>query len=176
MEIETQRLLLRPYTEEDLEPALTVLGDAKTMNFYPKPYSRERVRALIAKNERTLRLSRYGLMAVCDRESGQYRGDCGITIQGIDGRYLFEVGYRIGRESWGLGYAPEAAAAVVAYGFDQLQLPALYSYMPSAHQQSRRVAEKIGMRCEKEYLNRANRDVMTSVYAIRRGTHHAAIR
>ena len=98
--------------------------------------------------------------------SGDFVGDCGITLQDIDGAKEHEVGYRIGKAKWGRGYAHEAAAAVVQYGFETLGLNRLCSYMASDHLQSRRVAEKLGMLLEKEYRNPGNRNYLTCVYAI----------
>jgi RimJ/RimL family protein N-acetyltransferase len=51
------------------------------------------------------------------------------------------------------------------YGFEELQLPRLCANMPADHISSRRVAEKLGMRLEKEFINRRNRDVLTCLYS-----------
>jgi RimJ/RimL family protein N-acetyltransferase len=105
---------------------------------------------------------------VLEKATGEFVGECGITIQDIDGVKEHEVGYKIAKEKWGRGYAHEAAAALVQYGFGTLGLSRLCSYMASDHLQSRRVAEKLGMVLEKEYRNPRNRDYLTCVYAIHR--------
>jgi len=166
MIIETERLVLRPFREEDLDDELSVVGDAETMSFYPNPYSKEDVEKIIAKNIRTFESKGYGLFSVTEKQTGDYIGDCGITLQIIDGEDQLEVGYRIRKESWGHGFAPEAARAMVEYGFKHLGLKKLYSYMAKDHHQSRRTAEKAGMTLEKEYVNPRNRDILTSVYSI----------
>ena len=166
MEIETERLILRPFRESDLDHEFRIVGDSETMSFYPKPYTREEVSRIISKNIQTFKTSGYGLFAVLHKETGDYLGDCGITIQIIDGKEEFEVGYRIRKESWGHGIAPEAARAMVAYGFEKLGLKRLYSYMAKDHHQSRRTAEKTGMTLLKEYRNPRNRDILTTVYVI----------
>jgi RimJ/RimL family protein N-acetyltransferase len=171
MKLETTRLWLRPYLETDVEDAVRVLGDAQTMSFYARPYSTDEVLALIRKSMETYRLHRFGLFAVVERSTGDYVGDCGITIQEVDGRNEHEVGYRIGRRHWGQGYAVEAGQAVVKYGFEALGLNRLCSYMASDHHQSRRVAEKLGMVLEKQYHNARNRGYLTCVYAISRDDH-----
>lgn len=168
MEIETKRLILRPFRWEDLEEEFSVVGDPETMSFYPRAYTREQVAEIITKNIRTFETSGYGLFAVIDKRSGEYVGDCGITIQIIDGEEEFEVGYRIRKEYWGQGLAPEAARAMIDYGFKHLGLQKLYSYMAKDHHQSRRTAEKAGMTLQKEYRNPRNRDILTTVYAIHR--------
>ena len=168
MLIETRRLHLRPYAETDVRDALTVLGDEETMSFYPQPYSAEQVATIIRSSIDTFRRHGYGRFAVIEKAGGEFVGECGITIQDIDGVKEHEVGYKIARAKWGRGYAHQAAAAVVQYGFGTLGLSRLCSYMASDHLQSRRVAEKLGMVLEKEYRNPRNRDYLTCVYAIHR--------
>ena len=164
--IETERLVLRPYELGDLTDAMCVLGDPLTMSFYQQPYTEKQVRDFICRNVATFKEGGYGLFAVIEKETETFAGDCGITIQDIDGAKEFEIGYRLGRQHWGQGYAPEAAAAVRDYGFQALSLKKLCSYMPSNHTQSRRVAEKIGMKIEKEFINPRNRNLPTTVYSI----------
>ncbi|MCG8526242.1 MAG: GNAT family N-acetyltransferase [Opitutales bacterium] len=167
MMIETDRLFLRPFQESDFEDLKSVWGNRETMSFYPEPYSDERIREGISKQINTFEKHGYGLFAVLDKNTGAFLGDCGITIQDIDGVEEYEIGYHIKKEHWGLGYAPEAAWAVKRYGFETLKLRKLSSYMESTHKQSRKVAEKIGMKLEKEYLNPNNRNLPTTVYSIK---------
>lgn len=166
MHIETERLSLRPFTKNDLEAEFKLLGDPDTMSFYPRPYTREEVAKIIEKNIRSYKSDGYGLFAILDKSSGEYIGDCGITVQIIDDEEELEVGYRIAKPFWGHGYAPEAARAMVEYGFNTLGLNKLCSYMAADHHQSRRTAEKAGMTLQKEYRNPRNRDILTTVYAI----------
>jgi [ribosomal protein S5]-alanine N-acetyltransferase len=168
MKLETNRLLLRPYEEQDLAAALAILGDPQTMNFYAQPYTEEQVTKIIRNSIESLRTYGYGTLAVIEKSSGALIGDCGITIQNIDGQNEYEVGYRIHRSKWGQGYAYQAAAAVLNHGFDALGLQKLCSYMASDHLQSRRVAEKLGMTVEKMYRNPRNRGYLTCVYSLHR--------
>jgi [ribosomal protein S5]-alanine N-acetyltransferase len=170
MRIETSRLWLRPYAQTDISAALAVLGDPETMSFYPQPYSEEQVTAILRKNIDSYNLHGYGLLAMIEKSSERLVGDCGITIQNIDGKDEYEVGYRVGKAWWGKGYAHEAATAAVKHGFATLGLGRLCSHMPADHTQSRRVAEKLGMVLEKQYLNPRNRGYLTCVYAIQRET------
>ena len=163
--IETSRLVLRPHRMADLDDAHGVLGDPETMAHYPEPYSKERVKRIIEKNIETFASARFGMMAVIEKAGGRFIGDCGITIQNIDGQEEFEIGFRISKQKWGFGFAPEAAIAVKRYGFEDLRIPKLYSHMASDHVQSRRVAEKIGMKLEKEFRNPRNRGYLTAVYS-----------
>lgn len=169
MRIDTSRLWLRPYIEADIEDAFGVLGDAETMSFYPRAYSMDEVETLVRNSIQIHRERGIGRLAVGEKD-GRYIGECGITMQNIDGVEEYEVGYRIAKSHWGKGYAHEAAQAVVEYGFRTLGLSRLCSYMASDHRQSRRVAEKLGMVLEKQYHNNRNRGLLTCVYAIHCGT------
>ncbi len=166
LQLQTKRLVLRPYSSGDLESLHRFLGDPETMSYYPEPYSRERVQGVIERNQKTWRESHFGLLVVIQRENNEIVGDCGITLQNIDGTREFEVGYRFSKDYWGRGYALEAAKAVVEYGFRTLGSRRLCSYMPTEHHASRRVAEKVGMTFEKSFRNSNNRGVLTSVYSI----------
>ena len=163
--IETGRLVLRPFRKSDFEDLKSVWGDRETMSFYPEIYSDKRMREIVSEQIATYDKYGYGLFVVLEKYNGSFVGDCGITIQDIDGVDEYEIGYRIKKEHWGVGYATEAALAVKKYGFETLHLKKLCSYMESAHKQSRRVAEKIGMKVEKEYLNPNNRNLLTTVYS-----------
>lgn len=169
LELQTKRFVLRPLEKTDHAALWRVFGDAETMVFYPEPYTPAKVDALIRRNRKRYDRYGYGLFAVIEKDSGALVGDCGITIQDIQGKNQYELGYHILKEKWGQGYAPEAAEAVKEYGFQELGLKRLYSYMASNHHQSRRVAEKIGMRLETQYLNPRNQNVLTSVYVVENG-------
>ena len=171
LNLETKRLALRPMEEGDHADLWKVFGDAETMVFYPEPYTTEMVDDLIERNRKRYEEGRFGLFAMIEKDSGELIGDCGITIQDIQGKPEHEIGYHIRKDRWGRGYAPEAGELIKAYGFEELGLPRLCSYMASNHYQSRRVAEKIGMRWETEYRNPRNRNLLTTVYALMAEEH-----
>ena len=74
-------------------------------------------------------------------------GDCGLEQMEVDGVQAAELGYDFRSDYWNQGYATEAAAAVRDYAFQTLELPRLISLIRVGNGASRRVAEKIGMRC-----------------------------
>lgn len=67
------------------------------MSFYAQVYSEEQVAAMIRQSIETHRRHRYGRYAVIEKLSGEFIGDCGITIQDIDGEQEYEIGYRAQR-------------------------------------------------------------------------------
>ena len=93
-------------------------------------------------------------------------GDCGLTLQNIEGEMLPEIGYHIRADQQKKGYAREAAAAVRDWAFTNTDYPALYSYCKYTNAPSYKTAESIGMHFEKEYPDEANK--ITRVSVIRR--------
>ena len=93
-------------------------------------------------------------------------GDCGLTLQNIDGEVLPEIGYHIRRNEQGRGYASEAARRCIRYALEERNLPAVYSYMKYDNLASCRVAQKNGMRLVETYPD--DRNTFTRVYAITR--------
>ena len=95
MVIETARLILREYTPEDFEALFEILSDAETMQHYPKPYDAEMTKRWIERNLQNYQKYGFGIWAVILKETGKLIGDCGITVQNIDGELLPEIGYHI---------------------------------------------------------------------------------
>jgi [ribosomal protein S5]-alanine N-acetyltransferase len=143
--LETSRLILREFVPNDAEALARVLGDAETMRFYPMAFDRAAVESWIERNRQRYARDGHGLWAMILRESGDLIGDCGLTVQRIDGADEIEIGYHVQRDLWGQGLATEAARACRDYGFAQLPVERLISIIRPENLASRRVAEKIGM-------------------------------
>jgi len=148
--IETERLILREYEEADLDPLHRIFSDPETMKFYPAPFSLQKTRDWIKRNQERYRKDGFGLWAVCLKETNECIGDCGLVKQMVDDRIEVEIGYHINKQYWSKGYATEAAKACKAYGFSQLGLNKLISIIDPKNAPSIRVAEKIGFTKEKE--------------------------
>ena len=129
MELETKRLRLRQLRPEDFDAWHAILSDPETMAHYPAPFSEEKTHRWIDWNLDNYRKYGFGLWAVELKDTGEFIGDCGITMQNIHGQMLPEVGYHIRRDQQRKGYASEAAAACIRAGFEQFDFPAIYSYM-----------------------------------------------
>ena len=164
--LETERLFLREMTMSDLDALYAVLGDPEIMQHYPYSFDEERVRGWIERNMNRYENDGFGLWAVCLKETGEMIGDCGLTLQNIDGTMLPEIGYHIRKDQQHRGYAKEAAAAVRDWAFSNTEYPALYSYCKYTNVGSFKTAESIGMHFEKEYPDEANK--ITRVSVIRR--------
>jgi len=99
------------------------------------------------------------------KSSGELIGDCGLTVQDVEGASEIEIGYHVRRDHWGQGFATEAARACRDYGFAHLGVSRLVSIIRPENLASRRVAEKNGLAIWKE-VTRV--DLPHLVYAIRR--------
>ncbi|MBO2517373.1 MAG: GNAT family N-acetyltransferase [Clostridiales bacterium] len=161
--IVTKRLFLREMTEGDYDALYAVLADPDIMQHYPCTFDEARVRGWIQRNTDRYRNDGFGLWAMCLKDSGEMIGDCGLTLQKIDGQILPEIGYHIRADQQRRGYAKEAAAAVRDWAFENTAFPALYSYCKYTNVPSFRTAEAIGMRFEKEYPDETNEVTRVSV-------------
>lgn len=149
MILATRRLILREMTGGDLDEMTALLGDPEVMRYYPRPMGRDEARAWIEWNRSLYHDHGFGLWAVVVRETGEFAGDCGLTIQHVDGAQLIEVGYHVHAALQGRGYATEAATAARDFARDTLGLHRLIAIINPANVASQRVAEKIGLTPEK---------------------------
>lgn len=161
--LETERLILREMTPDDYDALYAVLADRSIMQYYPYAFDEARVRGWIERNRRRYAEDGFGLWAVCLKTTGEMIGDCGLTLQTIDGQVLPEIGYHIRKDQQRRGYAREAAAAVRDWAFANTPYQALYSYCKHTNAPSYRTAEAIGMRFLKTYPDPANEVTHVSV-------------
>ena len=154
-------------TMDDYDALYAVLADAEIMQHYPYAFDEKKVREWIERNMNRYKDYGFGLWAVCLKETEEMIGDCGLTLQNIEGEMLPEIGYHIRRDMQHKGYAKEAAAAVRDWAFENTEYPALYSYCKYTNVGSYKTAESIGMHFEKEYPDKENE--ITHVSVIRRG-------
>ncbi|QUR94613.1 GNAT family N-acetyltransferase [Macrococcoides canis] len=147
--LETERLILRKLYPQDKECLTKVLSDSESMQFYDHPFNEHEVEEWIKWNIENYAIYNCGLWAVILKEDGTFLGDCGITMQNIDGEVLPEIGFHIIKEYCNKGYASEAAKACMDYAFDFLGFEQIYSYSTIDNLPSQKVAAKIGMKKHK---------------------------
>jgi [ribosomal protein S5]-alanine N-acetyltransferase len=148
--LETDRVLLRQYEEEDIPSLYSIFSDSETMKYYPAPFSYEKTVKWVRNNQERYKNDGYGLWAVCLKKNGEIIGDCGLTKQEVDGKIEVEIGYHINKKYWSKGYGTEVAKACKEYGFNKLDLKKLICIIDPRNTPSSRVAEKIGFAVEKE--------------------------
>ncbi len=164
MIIETERLFLREMKESDFDALYKVLADSDIMQHYPYAFDESRVRNWIQRNIERYRIFGFGLWAVCLKETGEMIGDCGITLQLIDGQIKPEIGYHIRADKQRNGYAKEAAIAVRDWTFNNTPFQIVYSYMKYTNEPSVKTAISYGCKQVDEYKDDENE--ITKVFAI----------
>ena len=166
VQIETERLFLREMVEDDFEALRRVLGDRDIMRHYPYEFDDARIRSWIARNRERYSVFGFGLWAVCRKDTGEMIGDCGLTMQIIDGQIRPEIGYHIRADHQRQGYATEAARAVRDWTWQNTPFRAIYSYMKAENIPSIRTAMAYG--CEYAGEFRDEEGEMTKVFILRR--------
>jgi RimJ/RimL family protein N-acetyltransferase len=136
------------------------------MSFWPRPFTKEETRVWIERSMQSYKEHRHGRWAVTLKLDGGLIGDIGIIRTQIDDKPENDFGYIISNQYWNKGFATEAAEACRDYGFKKLRLKRLAANMSFDNIASIRVAEKIGMKREKEFYNKRNRNILTFLYAI----------
>ncbi len=150
MRLETLRLTLREYTEDDTAAVLAYQSDPRYLRYYPwEERTLEDVRRFVGafvewQSESPRR--RFQL-AVLLRESGMLIGSCGVRRKPDDDTEA-DIGFELSPEHWGRGYATEAATAMAGFAFRELGVMRLSSWCVAENAASARVLEKLGMSLE----------------------------
>lgn len=153
--IETPRLILRHFAEDDLDALAALMMNAGFMRFSSGVLTREQTANFLF--DRVIAPAREGLpsqFALILREEGQMIGYCGFFRQVVDDVNEIEIGYRLHPDYWNRGLATEAARAVRDYAFAVLGLERVISLIHPDNHASRRVTEKNGMTLEKKTVFR----------------------
>lgn len=145
--LRTERLVLRQWRDSDREPWAALNADPLVMEHFPSTLTRAESDRWAAVNQDRIEQQGWGLWAVDVVGGAPFIGFVGLSVPGFEAPFTpcVEVGWRIAREHWGEGYAPEAARAALAFGFDELGLAEIVSFTAVANANSRRVMEKLGM-------------------------------
>ena len=131
MVLNTLRLILRPFREEDVDLLAELMANPDFMRFSLGPFSREQTVAFL---EKVLSWDRAGLpsqFAVIMRSNATLVGYCGFFHHEVDNREEIEIGYRLHPAYWNRGLATEAAQAVQNHAFRDLKLPRVISLITS---------------------------------------------
>ena len=152
---ETERLILREIMVADAENLFRIYNDPKTMKFMgEKPTSLEFERKHIQKHiENYYEKYGFGLWATVLKKNCQLIGRCGLLYQEIEGEKNLELAYLLDSKYWGKGLASEAAAILVELGFNRFGFNRIVAFIKPQNRASIRVAEKVGLKYEKEIEN-----------------------
>jgi len=144
--IETERLLLRPFSLSDAEDVERLAGDPgisdTTLNI-PHPYEKGMGTEWISTHQPMFEKGELANFAVTLRNGGDLIGAIGLIVNRRHNRA--ELGYWIGKPYWGKGFCTEAAESILEYGFTQLNLNRIFASYLTRNPSSGRVMEKLHM-------------------------------
>lgn len=145
--METERLIMRRWREEDKEPFAAMNADPEVMELFPALLTREESDTFVDRIERQFDELGYSLWALEVRDSGRFIGFTGLALQTFDAPFLpaVEIGWRLTRSAWGHGYAIEAARRAARYAFEEAGLDDIISMTAVQNRRSRSVMERLGM-------------------------------
>jgi RimJ/RimL family protein N-acetyltransferase len=145
--VHTERLLLRRWRDSDRAPFARLNADPEVMRYFPAPLSREQSDALVEHIELCFERDGWGLWALEVGDTGDFIGFTGLNRATFEAHFTpaVEVGWRLARESWGHGYATEAARAAARFGLQELGLEEIVSFTTVGNERSRAVMRRLGM-------------------------------
>ena len=145
-------MTLRQMSMSDVDHLLGIFADPEAMRYYPGTKDAAETRSWIRWSLDSYQTHGFGLWIASLKSTREFAGQCGLTVQEVEGRQEVEIGYLFLRALWGQGLATEAARACRDYGFARLGLARLVSLIDVRNVPSRRVAEKLGMTLEREII------------------------
>lgn len=142
--LETNRLILRTWTQLDADALFEIMRDARVMRYLAggKPFTREKVVEFLIWAEKYQGENGFCRWKVIEKASGETIGSCGFARP--HGTAEIELGYLLAQKHWGKGFATEAARAVKRYGFVKLRFREIIALTDSENTASQKVLEKIG--------------------------------
>ncbi len=142
--LETERLILRPLVETDVDAIYTMRSDADVMHFIREPQNRDESANWVELVSSRWATEQIGFCAMVEKSSVKFAGWCGLWQLRETGET--EVGYAVAKDFWGKGFATEAAVEFLDYAFETLQREKIVAVAQPENAASRRVMEKLGMR------------------------------
>lgn len=144
----TERLILRGWLDSDIEPFVEMCADERVMEHFPSVMTREETKAMVSAIKDRFDSNGFGLWAV--EYSGRFAGYVGLNFTGPTFTTSFapchEVGWRLAPWAWGQGIATEAAHEALRVGFEDFDIPIIYSWTTVANTRSEAVMKRIGLR------------------------------
>jgi RimJ/RimL family protein N-acetyltransferase len=143
VELRTERLLLRPFRLDDVDDVFEYASNrpwARFLPLMPQPYTRRDAEEFVARQVLRSWDTNPGWAIVTE---GNVIGSIALRVD--KSHEIGELAYTIGRDYWGKGLMPEAARAVMVWGFTERGLAKVYAWADARNKRSLRVMEKLGM-------------------------------
>lgn len=143
--LETDRLVLRKMNPGDYFDLCNIMKDPQVMYAYEGAFSDNEIRQWLGRQLERYENYGFGLWAVILKDTREFIGQCGITMQEYKGSQVPEIGYLFNKRFWHRGYATEAATACKDYAFRKLGMDSIYSIIRDSNAASQNVALRNGM-------------------------------
>jgi RimJ/RimL family protein N-acetyltransferase len=170
--LETERLYLREFAEKDLPDLSKILQNEKVMYAWEHAFTDDEVTEWYNRQIEKYDKCGLGYWAVIEKSSNKIIGQCGLLMVEINGENCLEIGYLFDNQYWHKGFATEAAAACKNYAFEKLKVETVFSTIRPGNIASQKVAERIGMKIEKEIIKRYyNKEILHYLYSIKNIAH-----
>ena len=145
--IQTERLTLRPWCQEDLEPFAALNADSRVMECFPSVLSRQESEQMMKRMQAKIEEQGWGLWAVSIPGVSNFIGFIGLSEPSFNAHFTptVEVGWRLAYDFWEKGYATEGALKALEYGFETLNLKEIVSFTTTQNHRSIKVMKKIGL-------------------------------
>lgn len=147
--LETERLILRNWRDDDRDLFREINRDPKVMEFFPWRRTYEEADAMLERVRAMIDTTGFGFFAIEEKESGDPVGFCGLgpaMVAPVMPQETIEIGWRLATRYWGKGYATEAATAALRHGFLDRRLDAVLSFAVAKNTRSTSVMKRIGLR------------------------------
>jgi ribosomal-protein-alanine N-acetyltransferase len=164
--LETERLTLRYQQPSDVAPLVGLWADPDVTRYMGGPRDREWLQSALEETARDPYAERYDLWPLIEKKTGQVIGHCGLLDKEVEGRQEIELTYVLASSAWGKGYATEIGRALKTHAFEEMALDRLIALIEPENTASERVAEKVGMRLEKEVVRPGGE--LRKVYVVER--------
>ncbi|ATR84855.1 N-acetyltransferase [Pseudomonas sp. FFUP_PS_473] len=150
LELESARLVLRQWQDDDLREFAAMCADPQVMRYFPAPLTRLESAALIGRLRGHFAEYGFGLWALERKDSGAFIGMTGLLNVNFNAGFApaVEIGWRLARRHWGLGFASEAAWTCLRCAFAQLGLEQVVSFTSESNLPSQKVMQAIGMQAD----------------------------
>lgn len=157
MRLETERLVVRNWQESDVECYMTLANDVG-YNCFSRPghflvKSKEEALAKVRERIDVFDKHKLGKFPVFLKTTGEFIGTCGMEPYLLNGRAEVELGYRLCLNSWGKGYAREAAEAVLRYGFEDVMLEKILGFALPQNRGSLKILEQLGFQYRYDFFH-----------------------
>lgn len=152
IKIETERLILREWQEDDREAFARMNIDPIVMEFLPRTLDRAASDKLFKRFQKHFKAHGFGLFAMERKEDGEFIGFVGLNNVEFEAAFTpaIEIAWRLDSHHWGQGYATEGGRAVLSYAFDELGLDEVVSFTVHDNSRTIHVLEKLGMSHDKD--------------------------